>query len=159
MPYKDQDSPQGETELEAMAEAELSRLKRQYRIMENDRVAYAEDARLQLCNQLNMIERFECERAELVLAIKKAKSPLNLKKDEMLETKLKCLLEKRAEFIAIIKDEKQQIAEVQEQILKVKLGWSIIPDLIKFYCFSHSICKLNLLLIQLSDIGIGSSLN
>ncbi|XP_015593598.1 coiled-coil domain-containing protein 63 [Cephus cinctus] len=110
---------QDELELEMMAEAELSRLKRQYRIMENDRMAYAEDSRLQLRNQQNMIDRLEKEKAELVIAIKTAKSESNLRKDAAMDEKLKCLLEKRSKYLETIKNERQQITELEEQIIKV----------------------------------------
>ena len=108
-------------ELEAIAEAELARLKRQYRIMENDRIKYTEDSRLQLRNQQKMIDRLKFEKAELVLAIKTAKSDSNTKKDKALEAQLKCLLEKRAKYLEMIANEKQRSAELKEQIIKVTI--------------------------------------
>lgn len=113
---------QDEVELETMAEAELSRLKRQYRIMENDRTTYSDKARLQLRNQKNIIERLEHEKAELYLAIKSSKSQSNTKKDEAMDEKLKCLLTKRSKYMEMIKNERQQINELQEQIIKVKIN-------------------------------------
>lgn len=118
MAYRQQ-PVQDELELETMAEAELSRLKRQYRIMENDRAACVEDARLQLHNQQNMIDRLEYEKAELLLAIKTAKSKSFTRKDAEMDEKLKCLLEKHAKYIDMIENEKRQIAELDEQIVKV----------------------------------------
>lgn len=119
MAYRQVQPVQDELELETMAEVELSRLKRQYRIMENDRVAYAEDARLELRNQQSMIDRLELEKADLVLAISTAKSEANTRKDEAMDEKLKCLLTKRTKYIDMIKNERQQINELQEQIVKV----------------------------------------
>lgn len=118
MAYKQQPA-QDELELETMAEAELSRLKRQYRIMENDRAACVEDARLQLRNQQNAIDRLEYEKAELVLAIKTARSKAFTRKDMEMDGKLRCLLTKRAKYIELIENEKRQIAELDEQIGKV----------------------------------------
>lgn len=118
MAYRQQ-PVQDELELETMAEAELSRLKRQYRIMENDRAACVEDARLQLSNQQNMIDRLEYEKAELLLAIKTAKSASFARKDVEMNEKLRCLLQKRAKYIDLIDNEKRQIAELDEQIGKV----------------------------------------
>lgn len=118
MTYKQQ-PVQDELEMESMAEAELSRLKRQYRIMENDRIAYSEKARLQLRNQQNIIERLEYEKTELVLAIKSSKSESNAKKDEQMNAELKCLLTKRTKYVDMIENERQQIDELQEQIIKV----------------------------------------
>ncbi|XP_046738263.1 coiled-coil domain-containing protein 63-like [Diprion similis] len=110
---------QEEVELEVLAETELSRLKRQYRIMENDRATYAEDARLQLRNQQNMINQLEIEKAELMLGIKTATSGANSKKDEAMGEKLKCLLATRTKYKETIDNERQQINELEEQILKV----------------------------------------
>ena len=118
MAYKQQ-PVQDELEMETMAEAELSRLKRQYRIMENDRATCVEDARLQLRNQQNAINRLEYEKAELVLAIKTARSKAFTRKDVEMVKKLKCLLTKRAKYIELIENEKRQIAELDEQIGKV----------------------------------------
>ncbi|RLU16072.1 hypothetical protein DMN91_011830 [Ooceraea biroi] len=114
-----QQPTQDELELETMAEAELSRLKTQYRIMENDRATCAEDARLQLRHQQDMIDRLECEKAELVLAIKTAKSKAFARKDQEMDRKLRCLLTKRATYIEMIENEKQQIAELDGQISKL----------------------------------------
>ncbi|XP_001605946.3 coiled-coil domain-containing protein 63 [Nasonia vitripennis] len=114
-----QQPTQDEMELETMAESELSRLKRQYRIMENDRVAYAEEARNQLRNQKGLVEKLEKEKAELVLAIKAAKSTGNAKRDELLTGRMGELLERRSEFAEQIHKERQQIAELQEQIIKL----------------------------------------
>ena len=112
---------QDELELEAMAEAELVRLKRQYRIMENDRIAYAGEAGNHLRSQRNIIDKLEHEKAELVLAIKAIKSPNNVHRDEVMAEKLDELLKKRANFIEQIKKEKQQLVEIEEQIVKVIL--------------------------------------
>ena len=120
--FRHQQTAQDEDEQEAMAEAELSRVKRQYRIMENDRITYAEDVRLQLRNQQNMVQHLENEKAELVRAIKIMKCPLNRKKDGILAAKLKDLVDKRAYYMQIINEEKHQISELQEQILKVSFS-------------------------------------
>ncbi|XP_047370258.1 coiled-coil domain-containing protein 63 [Vespa velutina] len=103
-------------EMEMMPEIELTRLKRQYRIMENDRMKCSEEGSLQLRNQQIMIARLEYEKAELLLAIKSAKSKTFLKKDEMDDVKLKELFDQRSKFIDSIKFEKQQIGELKRQI-------------------------------------------
>lgn len=118
MAYRQQPA-QDELEMETMAKTELSRLKRQYRIMENDRAACAEDARLQLRNQRNMIDRLEDEKADLVLAIRTAKSKAFARKDQEMDERLRCLLAKRAKYIDMIENEKRQIAELDTLIGKV----------------------------------------
>lgn len=120
MAYRTQQVPD-EHELETLAMAELSRLKRQYRIMENDRAACAEDARLQLRSQMNMINHLEGEKAELVLRIKTANSKTFLHEDQKMEGKLKCLLKLQASYSDMIKTEQEETAELDKQIDKVLL--------------------------------------
>lgn len=119
MALKQQHTPD-ELELETMAQAELSRLKRQYRIMENDRSICVEDARLQLRNQLSMINRLEYEKAELVLHIKTANSKNFVRKDEKTEEKLKCLMTLQSKYDDMIKTERGEIAELDDQLAKVR---------------------------------------
>lgn len=135
MAYRQQPA-QDELELETMAEVELSRLKRQYRIMENDRATCAEDARLQLRHQQDMIDHLEREKAELVLAIKTAKSRTFARKDHEMDEKLKCLLTKRAKYMEMIENEKQQIVELDEQIGKVAIANSELEQTKRFIQFA-----------------------
>jgi hypothetical protein len=110
--------PHGEVEVQT-TEVELSRLKRQYRIMEKDRAVCVEDARLQLRHQQDMIDHLEGERVDLVLAMNAAKSKALEHKDQEMERKLKCLLAQHNEYIDMIGNEKQQITELDDQINKV----------------------------------------
>ncbi|KAF7379207.1 hypothetical protein HZH68_017052 [Vespula germanica] len=96
---------QNVTEMEMMSEVELTRLKRQYRIMENDRMKCTEEGGLQLRNQQIMIARLES-----------AKSKRFIKKDEVDDVKLKELFDQRSKFIDSIKSEKDQISELKKQI-------------------------------------------
>ncbi|XP_078049510.1 coiled-coil domain-containing protein 63 [Augochlora pura] len=118
MAFRNQQAPD-EHELEVLARAELSRLKRQYRIMENDRAACVEDARLQLRSQTKMIDHLEYEKAELVLRIKTANSKIFLRKDAEMEEKLKCLLQMQSNYDEMIKNEKEEIAELDKHIGKL----------------------------------------
>ncbi|XP_060818371.1 coiled-coil domain-containing protein 63-like [Bombus pascuorum] len=120
-----------EIELETIAITELSRLKRQYRIMENDRGACTEDAKLQLHNQMNMINRLEYEKAELVLRIKTATSKTFVRKDEEMEEKLKCMLTAQAKYDEMIKTEKEEIAELDKEIRKLSKEVEIFKTKIK----------------------------
>jgi len=110
--------PHGEVEVET-TEVELSRLKRQYRIMEKDRMICVEDARLQLRHQQGAIDHLERERIDLVLAMNAAKSKTLENKDQEMEKKLKYLLVQHNEYIGMIGNEKQQITELDDQINKV----------------------------------------
>lgn len=128
---------QDESELEIIAEAELSKLKKQYRTMEKERVAYVEDARLQLRSQQNIIDRLEFEKAELILAIRSAKSDTNVKREEILTAKLRQVLNQREKYIEMIKNEKQQIADLQEQIFKVYII-NLTLGLLIFKCIYYT---------------------
>ncbi|XP_015183990.1 PREDICTED: coiled-coil domain-containing protein 63 [Polistes dominula] len=116
----------GALEMETMPEVELTRLRRQYRIMENDRLKCAEEGGLQLRNQQIMIARLEYEKAELLLAIRSAKSKKFLKKDEADDIKLKELFQQRSKYIDSIKSEKQQISELNRQIRQISKEVSML---------------------------------
>lgn len=120
-----------ETELETIAQNELSRLKRQFRIMENDRSICAEDAKLQLRKQINMINRLEYEKAELVLRIKTASAKTFTRKEEKMEEKLKCVLSTQTQYDEMIKNEKQEIEEVNIEIRKLTKEIEFIRKKIK----------------------------
>ncbi|XP_003702222.2 coiled-coil domain-containing protein 63 isoform X1 [Megachile rotundata] len=130
MAHKTQHTPD-ETELEMMAQTELSRLKRQYRIMENDRVACVEDAKLQLRNQLNIIDRLEYEKAELVLHIKTASSKTFIRKDRDMEEDLKCLLKTQEKYDEMLQTEKQEIAELDEHIFKLTKEVTVLKSKVR----------------------------
>lgn len=117
-----------EVELETIALAELSRLKRQYRIMENDRDACSKDAKLQLYNQKNMIDRLEYEKAELVIRIKTATSKTFARKDKEMEEKLACTLTMQTKYDEMIRTEKQEIAELDSEIHKVYQLFTLIAN-------------------------------
>lgn len=127
---------QNVTEMEMMSEVELTRLKRQYRIMENDRMKCTEEGGLRLRNQQIMIARLEYEKAELLLAIRSAKSKRFIKKDEVDDVKLKELFDQRSKFIDSIKFEKDQISELKRQIGQVT-GIADIFIFLFFYCYIY----------------------
>ncbi|XP_065333333.1 outer dynein arm-docking complex subunit 1 isoform X2 [Cloeon dipterum] len=59
---------QEEIEMEQMAQAELARLQRQYRIMEEDRANYAEETRIILNRQRRQIAALEREKKQLLMS-------------------------------------------------------------------------------------------
>lgn len=87
--------------------------------MESDRATCADDSKLNLRNQLNMIDRLEYEKAELVLRIRTAGSKTFARKDEEMGEKLDCLLTMQTKYDESIKTEKQEIAELDNEIRKV----------------------------------------
>ncbi|XP_046387056.1 coiled-coil domain-containing protein 63 [Ischnura elegans] len=110
---------QDELEMDQMAEAELARLQRQYRIMEGDRAAYSEEMKFILYKQKKMIEVLEEEKKELSLNIKIANSPSNKHMDVQTSSTLNQLFELHEKYEQDIKNEKTQISEIEYQIRKV----------------------------------------
>ncbi|XP_071448156.1 outer dynein arm-docking complex subunit 1-like [Hetaerina americana] len=111
---------QDELEMDQMAEAELARLQRQYRIMEGDRAAYSEEMKFVLGKQKKMIEVLEEEKRELSLNIKIANSPWNKHVDHQTTETLSQLFELHEKYESDIKNEKTQISEIEYEIRKVQ---------------------------------------
>ncbi|KAG8237694.1 hypothetical protein J437_LFUL016259 [Ladona fulva] len=108
-----------ELEMDQMAEAELNRLQRQYRIMEGDRAAYSEEMKFLLSKQKKMILALEEEKKELSLNIKVTNSSWNKHIDNQTTTTLRQLYELQKKYDADLRKEKSQLAEIEHQIKKV----------------------------------------
>ncbi|XP_021936294.1 coiled-coil domain-containing protein 63 isoform X3 [Zootermopsis nevadensis] len=103
-----------------LAKAELSRLQRQYRIMEGDRQSYSQETNIVLRKQRRMIKTLEAERKELLTNLHVAKSPLNDVKDNKVTSELARLLNLTDRYDAAVKSEKLQLSELNLQIKKVE---------------------------------------
>jgi len=101
---------------DGLAEAELARLQRQYRIMEQDRKAYCEEATNVVRKQKAECELLEKEKAEIQIKLDLAKSNQNEMKDRQNTLKLIELVRTRDEYEAQIKEERKRIQELNVQI-------------------------------------------
>jgi hypothetical protein len=72
---------------DGLAEIELQKLQRQYRIMEGDRKAYSEESRILISKQRQSIEKLKGDNGNLVQELKLLESRYNAKKMDGLQAK------------------------------------------------------------------------
>ncbi|KAF7275831.1 hypothetical protein GWI33_011227, partial [Rhynchophorus ferrugineus] len=109
-----------EREMMAMAEEELSRLQRQLRIMEDDRMAFSDETGSKLEKQRKIIQRLRRERAKLYEDIKVATSKNQKRKDEKNCKDIYKLLEVYNTYCDKVKHQKDDILEMDVQIKKLE---------------------------------------
>ncbi|XP_034237156.1 coiled-coil domain-containing protein 63 isoform X2 [Thrips palmi] len=112
--------PKDDLEVDAIAEQELSRLQRHYRIMEGDREAFSEEAKFFLNKQRKVIESLLFERNELITNLNVAASKRIEAKEAKQNDHLAFLMEVQSRFQEAIKTEKTQLHELEHQIRKVE---------------------------------------
>lgn len=105
-----------EAEVDGLAEQELAKLQRQYRIIEGDRRAYSEETQNQIRRQLEAIKSLERENEELMKDNTLAGSMQNQNKDRTNTEKLNGLLTKEDELKVQLDDVNQDIRTLDEQI-------------------------------------------
>lgn len=102
-------SDSSDWDLEGLAESELSRLQRQFRLLEGDRHAYASQSRETIRRQMAEVRRLEKENEELQRRQTVASGRLNRLREKSQGENLRTMLEKRDEV-------EQQITEVKKQL-------------------------------------------
>ncbi|XP_069670366.1 coiled-coil domain-containing protein 63 isoform X2 [Periplaneta americana] len=112
--------PADDLDMDQLAEAELARLKRQYRIMEGDRGSYAQESNIVLKRQRKIIKILEAEKQELLTNLTVAKSCQNETKDSRVAAELERLQDVIDKSTDDIKSEKLQLSELKWQIKKVE---------------------------------------
>ncbi|KAJ8957907.1 hypothetical protein NQ318_001904 [Aromia moschata] len=108
-------------EMITMAEEELYRLQRQLRIMEDDRVAFSEESRSRLEKQRRIIQTLKGEKQNLLEDINVANCANQKRKDERLTKRIDRLLEDYETYDKWVRNEKDQMKELEIQIKKSKL--------------------------------------
>ncbi|XP_018326618.1 coiled-coil domain-containing protein 63 [Agrilus planipennis] len=106
-------------EMVLMAQNELSRLNRQYRIMEGDKTAFSEEAHVKLAKQRKVIKTLEKEQQNLLINLKVANSKIHKRKDLELTQKLNNLLKQHQKLSQEIFSEKSRLNEINSQIKKI----------------------------------------
>ncbi|XP_078682326.1 coiled-coil domain-containing protein 63-like isoform X2 [Branchiostoma floridae x Branchiostoma belcheri] len=109
-------SEASEPDMDGMAESELAKLQRQYRIMEGDRKAYCEESQNIIRKQKAMIEALQAEQTEIKTDLTLAESRQNQIKDGDNTHSLKDLVESKDSYEDLIAEEKQTIAELDAKI-------------------------------------------
>ncbi|CAH0385664.1 unnamed protein product [Bemisia tabaci] len=107
-------------EMYQLARAELDRLERQYRIMESDRLSYAEEMKIHLNKQRRMIENLQREKDEITTNLNVGKTSQNILTNNQQNEKLKELIKRHDDLEAMIKVEKSQLEELDSQIFKIE---------------------------------------
>lgn len=101
-----------------LAESELNKLQRQYRIMEGDRNAYNIESQDLIRKQLAEIKTLESEKTELMKDLNLSDSQTNQSKDGGNVDKLNRLLEERDNYMQMVKEEKDKQAQLDSKISK-----------------------------------------
>ncbi|XP_076452028.1 outer dynein arm-docking complex subunit 1-like [Babylonia areolata] len=109
-------SDMSDGEMEGIAEAELSKLQRQFRIMENDRAAYTEESQNTIRKQKAEISQLEREKQEFLKELRLAESRTNQMMDEDHTDTLVTLLEAKDEHEKDIDEAKQEQQDLDEKI-------------------------------------------
>ncbi|XP_078680306.1 coiled-coil domain-containing protein 63-like [Branchiostoma floridae x Branchiostoma belcheri] len=105
-------------DMEGLAESELAKLQRQYRIMEGDRQAYSVESQDLIRRQRAEIDKLQAEQNELFKDLKLSRSKFNKVKDEENKDVLKNLVAAKDEYGSAIEAEKERIAELDIEIRK-----------------------------------------
>lgn len=102
--------------MEGLAEQELQKLQRQFRIMENDRAAYTEESQNMIRKQKNEMSMLEAEKQELLKELRLAESRTNQIRDEEHTDTLVTLLEAKDEHEKDIEMSKQEQTDLDSKI-------------------------------------------
>ncbi|CAH0555332.1 unnamed protein product [Brassicogethes aeneus] len=109
-----------EKEMTTMAEEELSRLQRQLRIMEEDRMAYADEARIKLERQRKFIKVLREEKSKIEEDLRVATCKSHAKKDWKYAKSVEGLLIKHKKYCNEIDEYKSEIRAIDDQHKKVE---------------------------------------
>ncbi|KAF5286951.1 hypothetical protein FQR65_LT12410 [Abscondita terminalis] len=111
---------QEKIEMDIMAEAELGKLQRQYRIMEGDRKAFSDETNTKLAKQRKVILALKKEQHELLTDLKVATSLSNKRKDLRASAEVNQMLDEHENYTALIDKEKSHLNEVNKQIQRLE---------------------------------------
>ncbi|XP_059487063.1 outer dynein arm-docking complex subunit 1 [Neocloeon triangulifer] len=111
---------QEEIEMEQMAQAELARLQRQYRIMEEDRAHYAEETRILLNRQRRQILALEREKKQLLMSPEYASLKVARRRASSCSRLLERQLDKYEEMDERIQEQKEKNDDLREKIRQVE---------------------------------------
>ncbi|XP_053547009.1 outer dynein arm-docking complex subunit 1 [Bombina bombina] len=109
-------SDSSDMDLEGIAESELAKLQRKFRLQEGDRKAYGIESQETIRRQLAEIRSLEKEREELLKNLEITESKSNQARDQGSRDKLHSLLEQQDELDELLAREKETIAEIEQEI-------------------------------------------
>ncbi|XP_072832857.2 outer dynein arm-docking complex subunit 1 [Pogona vitticeps] len=103
-------------DLEGLAEGELAKLQRQFRLLEGNRHAYALESREIIRRQMAEVKRLEKENEDLLRRQAVAEARSNMKQEKVKSDTLRSLLGQRDEVEQQIIQEKKRIAQLDKEI-------------------------------------------
>ncbi|XP_069803742.1 outer dynein arm-docking complex subunit 1 isoform X1 [Dendropsophus ebraccatus] len=109
-------SDSSDMDLEGMADSELAKLQRMYRLKEGQRQATTIGKQEQIRRQLAEMRQLERERDELLKDLRISESRRNQSRDQDHQEKLQGLLEQKDELHEQLISEKQTIADLDQEI-------------------------------------------
>ncbi|KAK3594432.1 hypothetical protein CHS0354_000254 [Potamilus streckersoni] len=109
-------SDTSDVDMEGIAEQELQKLQRQYRIMEGDRAAYTEESQNIIRKQKSEVGQLEGEKQELLKELRLAESRTNQVMDEEHTDNLMTLAESKEDYEQEIEEEKRKSMELDARI-------------------------------------------
>uniref|UniRef100_A0A2R9C719 Coiled-coil domain containing 63 n=1 Tax=Pan paniscus TaxID=9597 RepID=A0A2R9C719_PANPA len=119
---KDSDTPQEPSEKakEQQAEAELRKLRQQFRKMVESRKSFKFRNQQKIASQYKEIKTLKTEQDEITLLLSLMKSSRNMNRSEKNYMELRLLLQTKEDYEALIKSLKLLLAELDEKILQMK---------------------------------------
>ncbi|XP_053119466.1 outer dynein arm-docking complex subunit 1 [Hemicordylus capensis] len=109
-------SDSSEVDLEGLAEGELAKLQRQFRLLEGDRHAYTLESHETIRRQMVEVKRLQKENEDLVHRQSVAEGRPNLQREKAHADNLRILLSQRDEVEQQIAEEKKRLAELDKAI-------------------------------------------
>ncbi|XP_038863383.1 coiled-coil domain-containing protein 63-like [Salvelinus namaycush] len=110
-------SDSSEIDIDLLAETELSKLQRQFRIMEGDRQAYSVESQDLIRRQLREIQRLHGEREELLRSLRVSESPFQCWDDTDATQNLSSMLVYRDRVVEQLDSEQGKMAYLRQEIL------------------------------------------
>ncbi|KAF1466055.1 Coiled-coil domain-containing protein 63, partial [Megadyptes antipodes antipodes] len=107
-------------EKENLAETEIRRLQKQFRIAAEKRKSYGVNVRQQMQAQEKEIESLTQEHKEVLLTLSQITSRRNAMLDDRNCMELQCLLQTKYQYDSLIRDRKALLADLDHQILELE---------------------------------------
>ncbi|KAK9892331.1 hypothetical protein WA026_019785 [Henosepilachna vigintioctopunctata] len=113
-------SPEEDLDMDMLVETELSRLNRQYRIMEGDRKAFFEEMNTKLVKQRAIIQTLRNEKNQLLTDLKVATSASKKRHIRVISAKINKMYSQYETYLQVIDKERHELKETNEQIRKLE---------------------------------------
>ncbi|KAG7472857.1 hypothetical protein MATL_G00113390 [Megalops atlanticus] len=113
-------SDSSEMDIDGIAETELAKLQRQFRIMEGDRQAYSVETQNLIRRQQQEIQKLQAEHEELQCSLRVSENRAQRVRDSEVTQNLRRMLEQRDELEEQLQREKQAAAQLDQEIFSME---------------------------------------